>query len=39
MHGWTEKILDIDLTSGQIETIPLDREVGAAWAPACYGIW
>ncbi len=27
MQGWTGKILDIDLTSGQINTNPLDREM------------
>lgn len=27
MHGWAGKILDIDLTSGRIESRPLDREM------------
>jgi aldehyde:ferredoxin oxidoreductase len=27
MQGWAGKILDIDLTSGSIETVPLDREM------------
>jgi aldehyde:ferredoxin oxidoreductase len=27
MEGWAEKILDIDLTSGLIETYPLDKEM------------
>ena len=27
MQGWTGKILDIDLTEGTIETVPLDREM------------
>jgi len=27
MQGWAEQILDIDLTNGTIETLPLDREM------------
>ncbi len=27
MQGWTGKILDIDLTNGSIETVPLDMEM------------
>ncbi|HEY5158381.1 MAG TPA: aldehyde ferredoxin oxidoreductase family protein [Anaerolineales bacterium] len=27
MNGWTEKILDIDLTTGSIKTYPLDMEM------------
>ena len=27
MQGWTGKILDIDLTEGTIETVPLDKEM------------
>ena len=27
MKGWAGKILDINLTSGTIETVPLDKEM------------
>ena len=27
MEGWTGKILDINLSSGEIQTVPLDMEM------------
>jgi aldehyde:ferredoxin oxidoreductase len=44
MQGWAGKILDINLTNGSINTLPLDMEMarlflGVVWERGCCGIW